>query len=358
MLAASPGSAAGGEPGVEHLRAPPRAGQPQAHHQHVGVVPACARRPRSRRRCRARPARPRTLLAAIDAPVPVQQNSTPVVALARRHQLADRAPDLGPLARPAAATTVVATRLEVGAHRVGERGALVGARTRPSSEQRSGGVRRRRGFERDARRRRTRRTTTRARPWRTRRRRAAPPCGRWRRRRSAPSSGPRCCASLIGACLHVPHDEHGQQRSSWGNRSSRGREVDRVGEHVEPERRARVVHVEAEAVGHHRELGARGRAARRPAARTRGRAAPRPRSRAASPRRPRPASHSSRMHSRLPISPRVVLLVDGRATRRAPARSSRCTPTSAVVMVPSKSRNTDVRERSRSSVARPGTGRS
>ncbi len=31
---------------------------------------------------------------------------------------------------------------------------------------------------------------------------------------------PRYCASLIGACLQTPHDEHGQHRSSCGNRSS------------------------------------------------------------------------------------------------------------------------------------------
>ena len=69
---------------------------------------------------------------------------------------------------------------------------------------------------------------------------------------------PRYCASLIGACLHMPHVEHGQQRSSCGKSSSPVAKSTAFVSTSSAERRTRVVDVEAEPVGHHGELGARG----------------------------------------------------------------------------------------------------
>ena len=76
---------------------------------------------------------PRTLLAAIDAPVPVQQKSTAVSDRAGRDELADGAADLGPLLVVAGERPdeldLVAARHEIGDDRVGERGPLVGRRS-------------------------------------------------------------------------------------------------------------------------------------------------------------------------------------------------------------------------------------
>src|SRR3954470_20360072 len=62
----------GVEPGVEDLLQDSRGGRPQREREHVGVVPPAGARggggsPHSAARM------PRTLLAAIEAPVPVQQ---------------------------------------------------------------------------------------------------------------------------------------------------------------------------------------------------------------------------------------------------------------------------------------------
>ena len=82
MLARSSGSSLGSVSNqrVEDLAQDGLRGRPQAERQHVGVVPGAARRARSRRRRRARRARPGTLLAAIEAPVPVQQQTIPCSA--------------------------------------------------------------------------------------------------------------------------------------------------------------------------------------------------------------------------------------------------------------------------------------
>ena len=70
------GAGRGGEPGVEDLAELRLRGRAQAEREHVRVVPARARPRRSARR-RTAPRGPRaTLLAAIDAPVPVQQQTT------------------------------------------------------------------------------------------------------------------------------------------------------------------------------------------------------------------------------------------------------------------------------------------
>ena len=103
------------------------AGEPQAHHQHVGVVPACARPPRWRRRCTARRARP----------APCWPRSTRRCRSSRTARRCRARPSAtaSPTARPTSTHSPVVdrdrrawpARLEVGAHRVGERGVLVGA---------------------------------------------------------------------------------------------------------------------------------------------------------------------------------------------------------------------------------------
>ena len=181
------------------------------------------------------------------------------------------------------------------------------------------------------------------RPWRTRRRRAARPCDRSCRRRRAPSSCPRWRASLIGACLHTPHVEHGQQRSSCGNTSSTGREVDGVREHGHPQRRAHLVDVEPEPVRHHRDLGSggpqRGDERLEPGI-ERHLARDRPQ------RAPRRRGSGAPLVEHALAAPDLAAPVPARdraTTRALPTRSRTWTPTSRVLIVPSKSRNTDVR---------------
>ena len=87
----------------------------------------------------------------------------------------------------------------------------------------------------------------------------APPCSRSRRHRPAPWSGPTYVASLIGACLHTPQLEQAQQRSSCGNSRRPVAPVDaRWSAAATPSSAATSSHVEAEAVGHDRHLGAGG----------------------------------------------------------------------------------------------------
>ena len=71
------GARSGLEPAVQDLLEQRRAGGPQRQRQHVRVVPPARAAGASRRRRTAPRARRGTLFAAIDAPVPVQQHTTP-----------------------------------------------------------------------------------------------------------------------------------------------------------------------------------------------------------------------------------------------------------------------------------------
>ena len=101
---------------------------------------SCARRGRSRRRRRAPPGRPPTLLAAIDAPVPVQQQTTRLVGAALGHVAGGGLAGPGPVVALAVRQRAVQQRLVAAAaqllhHGVGDARALVGGHGDPHREQ-------------------------------------------------------------------------------------------------------------------------------------------------------------------------------------------------------------------------------
>ena len=231
MLAASAGSGSVVNHASSISTATGRARRPQADHEHVGIVPRPGagrgrgiaaergpyaphlvgrdRRARSRssrraprsRTCRRRPAcRPR------GRPRPT----------ARSRRRGDRrARPRGPRPRRSAITASVSgvTSSDPTAMRTpGAYGPAGWSGTSIGPHVGQGG-------ERDERHALACAPRRRACPSRTRRRRAARPCSRSRRRPRARSCDPGSCASLIGACLHVPQLEQAQQRSSWGNSS-------------------------------------------------------------------------------------------------------------------------------------------
>ena len=241
-------------------------GEPQAHDQHVGVVPPAAPRLAVARVGAERGAHTRDLVRG-DRRAGARSSRTARPCRRRRRRQARRpAVRPRPIRSSSPAGGPTTTRSWPRASRSLRRQSVSVVRSSDPSTMRTVETLRPEqrgpdlveGLERDVHHAVRARTSRRDGPWRRRRRRASPPCGRWCRRRRAPWHGPGSWASLIGACLHVPQLEHAQQRSSCGNSSSPEAPVDVVREHRETERRARLLRVEAEAVRDHADLGARG----------------------------------------------------------------------------------------------------